>query len=48
MRYLKFSILTGIGLFALAMFFLSQSMQDFLNLQTETAQTSNDLKGHHD
>ncbi|MCH9656550.1 MAG: flagellar basal body P-ring protein FlgI [Planctomycetes bacterium] len=44
MRYLKFSILTGIGLFALAMFFLSQSMQDFLNLQTETAQTSNDLE----
>ncbi|WP_298860771.1 flagellar basal body P-ring protein FlgI [uncultured Gimesia sp.] len=44
MRYLKFSILTGIGLFALAMFFLSQSMQDFLNLQTDSAQTSDDLE----
>lgn len=31
MRYLKFSILTGIGLFALAMFFLSQSIQGFLS-----------------
>ncbi|WP_299469083.1 flagellar basal body P-ring protein FlgI [uncultured Gimesia sp.] len=38
MRYLKFSILTGIGLFALAMFFLSQSIQGFLNPGTDSAQ----------
>ncbi len=44
MRYIKFSILTGIGLFALAMFFLSQSMQDFLNLESEVAQSKDDLE----
>ena len=38
MRYPKFSILTGIGLFALAMFFLSQSIQGFLGLATDSSQ----------
>ena len=42
MRYFKFSILTGIGLFALAMFFLSQSIQDFLNPETNPAQSNNE------
>ncbi|WP_339735375.1 flagellar basal body P-ring protein FlgI [uncultured Gimesia sp.] len=34
MRYFKFSILSGVGLFALAMFFLSQSIQGFLSINS--------------
>lgn len=44
MRYFKFSILTGIGLFALAMFFLSQSISDFLNPATEQAASDLDME----
>ncbi|QDT41456.1 flagellar basal body P-ring protein [Gimesia alba] len=40
MRYFKFSILAGMGLFALAMFFLSQSIQGFLSINQNTEQTA--------
>lgn len=43
MRYFKFSILTGIGLFALAMFFLSQSIQDFLDGKSDSNETTLDI-----
>ncbi|QDV49471.1 flagellar basal body P-ring protein FlgI [Gimesia fumaroli] len=39
MRYFKFSILAGMGLFALAMFFLSQSIQGFLSINQDAEQT---------
>lgn len=40
MRYFKFSILSGMGLFALAMFFLSQSIQGFLSINQDAEQTA--------
>ncbi|QDU11474.1 flagellar basal body P-ring protein FlgI [Gimesia aquarii] len=43
MRYFKFSILTGIGLFALAMFFLSQSIQGFLEGKSDSTETTLDV-----
>ncbi len=42
MRYFKFSILTGIGLFALAMFFLSQSIQGFLSNAIDSEEISDE------
>jgi|GEM_PF-1580651 len=43
MRYFKFSILTGIGLFAISMFFLSQSIQGFLSLGDDSTQIDDEV-----
>lgn len=42
MRYLKFSILSGIALFAVAMFFLSRSIDGFLGVNDESEQVATD------
>ncbi|QDT90479.1 flagellar basal body P-ring protein FlgI [Gimesia algae] len=42
MRYLKFSILSGIALFAVAMFFLSRSINGFLEVSNESEQVATD------
>lgn len=40
MRYLKFSVLSGIALFAVAMFFLSQTIQGFLSSDSQDEQVA--------
>ncbi len=42
MRYFKFSILSGIALFAVAMFFLSRSIDGFLEVSKDSEQVSTD------
>lgn len=44
MRYLKISVLSGIALFAVAMFFLSQTIQGFLNPDRQAEQLASEAE----